>query len=286
MELTQTEYELKDGVALIRLNRPDQLNAFTPVMREELIHLFQEADRDDAVRVVVITGNGRAFCAGADLSGGGSTFDRAQREGREIRLSEHRDGGGQVSLAVFNCRKPVIAAINGPAVGIGITMTLPMDIRIAAIDAKIGFVFARRGVVPEACSSWFLPRIVGISKAAELVLTGRIFRAAEEAHSGLFNHVLPPELVLSKALSVAREIADHTSAVSVTLSKALLWHGLAEGDPQSVHLIDSRVFFWAGKNPDAYEGVQSFLEKRPPKFPLSPTKDLPDFYPWWKEPKV
>jgi len=286
MELKQTEYEVNNGIQLIRLNRPEKLNALTPVMREELIHCFQVADQDDAVRVVVVTGAGRAFCAGADLSGGGSTFDRAQREGREIRLSSHRDGGGQVALAVYNCRKPVIAAIHGPAVGIGITMTLPMDIRIAAEDAKIGFVFARRGVVPEACSSWFLPRIVGISKAAELVLTGRIFRAAEEAHSGLFNYVLPREAVLPKALSIAREIADHTSAVSVTLSKALLWHGLAEGDPQSVHLIDSRVFFWAGKNKDAYEGVQSFLEKRPPQFSLSPTKDLPDFYPWWKEPKV
>jgi enoyl-CoA hydratase/carnithine racemase len=286
MELKQTEYELKDGVALIRLNRPEQLNAFTPVMRMELIHLFQEADQDDAVRVVVVTGAGRAFCAGADLSAGGQTFDRARREGQEIPISRHRDGGGQVALAVFNCRKPVIAAIHGPAVGIGLTMTLPMDIRIAAEDAKIGFVFARRGVVPEACSSWFLPRIVGISKAAELVLTGRIFRAREEAHSGLFNYVLPKDQVLPKALAIAREIADHTSAVSVTLSKALLWHGLAESDPQSVHLIDSRVFFWAGKNKDAYEGVQSFLEKRPPQFPLSPTKDLPDFYPWWKEPKV
>jgi enoyl-CoA hydratase/carnithine racemase len=286
MELKQTEYEVNNGIQLIRLNRPEKLNALTPVMREELIHCFQVADQDDAVRVVVVTGAGRAFCAGADLSGGGSTFDRAQREGREIRLSSHRDGGGQVALAVYHCRKPVIAAIHGPAVGIGITMTLPMDIRIAAEDAKIGFVFARRGVVPEACSSWFLPRIVGISKAAELVLTGRIFRAAEEAHSGLFNYVLPREAVLPKALSIAREIADHTSAVSVTLSKALLWHGLAEGDPQSVHLIDSRVFFWAGKNKDAYEGVQSFLEKRPPQFSLSPTKDLPDFYPWWKEPKV
>jgi enoyl-CoA hydratase/carnithine racemase len=286
MDLKQTEYELKEGIALIRLNRPNQLNAFTPVMRMELIHLFKEADQDDAVRVVVVTGAGRAFCAGADLSVGGQTFDRARREGQEIPISQHRDGGGQVALAVFNCRKPVIAAINGPAVGVGLTITLPMDIRIAAEDAKIGFVFARRGVVPEACSSWFLPRIVGISKAAELVLTGRIFRAAEEAHSGLFNYVLPREQVLPKALSIAREIADHTSAVSVTLSKALLWHGLAEGDPQSVHLVDSRCFFWAGRNKDAYEGVQSFLEKRPPQFSLSPTKDLPDFYPWWKEPKV
>ena len=191
MDLTQTEYEVKDRIALIRLNRPEQLNAFTPVMRKELIQLFQQADQDDGVRVVVVTGKGRAFCAGADLSAGGSTFDRARREDREIPISRHRDGGGQVALAVFNCRKPVIAAINGPAVGIGITLTLPMDIRIAAEEAKIGFVFARRGVVPEACSSWFLPRIVGISKAAELVLTGRVFRAREEAHSGLFNYVLP-----------------------------------------------------------------------------------------------
>jgi enoyl-CoA hydratase/carnithine racemase len=284
MDLTQTTYELREGVALIRLNRPEQLNAFTPIMRKELLALFQEADGDDAVRAVVVTGQGRAFCAGADLSAGGSSFEKAQTA--EAVISRHRDGGGQVSLAIFNCRKPVIAAINGAAVGVGITMTLPMDIRIAAEDAKIGFVFTRRGVVPEACSSWFLPRILGISKAAEMVLTGRVFRAAEESHSGLFNYVLPREQVLPKALSIAREIADHTSAVSVTLSKALLWHGLAENDPQSVHLIDSRCFFWASRQKDVHEGVQSFLEKRPPRFPGSPTKDLPDFYPWWKEPKV
>ena len=285
MPLTQTTYELQEGVALIRLNRPEQLNAFTPVMRNELIALFQETDGDDAVRAIVITGQGRAFCAGADLSAGGSSFEKAQTPG-QAAIGRHRDGGGQVALAIFNCRKPVIAAINGPAVGVGITMTLPMDIRIAAEDAKIGFVFTRRGVVPEACSSWFLPRIVGITKAAELVLTGRVFRAEEESHSGLFNYVLPREQVLPKALAIAREIADHTSAVSVTLSKALLWHGLAENDPQSAHLIDSRCFFWASRQKDVYEGVQSFLEKRPPRFPGSPTKDLPDFYPWWKEPKV
>jgi enoyl-CoA hydratase/carnithine racemase len=284
MNLTQTTYELQEGVALIRLNRPEQLNAFTPLMRKELLALFQEADGDDAVRAVVVTGQGRAFCAGADLSAGGSSFEKAQAA--EAVISRHRDGGGQVALAIFNCRKPVIAAINGPAVGVGITMTLPMDIRIAAEDAKIGFVFTRRGVVPEACSSWFLPRIVGITKATELILTGRVFRAAEESQSGLFNYVLPREQVLPKALSIAREIADHTSAVSVTLSKALLWHGLAENDPQSVHLIDSRCFFWASRQKDVHEGVQSFLEKRPPRFPGSPTKDLPDFYPWWKEPKV
>lgn len=284
MHLTQTTYDLQEGVALIRLNRPEQLNAFTPLMRKELLALFQEADGDDSVRAVVVTGQGRAFCAGADLSAGGSSFEKAQTA--EAVINRHRDGGGQVALAIFSCRKPVIAAINGPAVGIGITMTLPMDIRIAAEDAKIGFVFTRRGVVPEACSSWFLPRIVGITKATELILTGRVFRAAEESQCGLFNYVLPREQVLPKALSIAREIADHTSAVSVTLSKALLWHGLAENDPQSVHLIDSRCFFWASRQKDVHEGVQSFLEKRPPRFPGSPTKDLPDFYPWWKEPKV
>ena len=217
-------------------------------MRNELLALFQEADGDDAVRAVVVTGQGRAFCAGAESFRRGSSFEKAQTPG-QAAISRHRDGGGQVSLAIFNCRKPVIAAINGPAVGVGITMTLPMDIRIAAEDAKIGFVFTRRGVVPEACSSWFLPRIVGISKAAELVLTGRVFRAAEESHSGFFNYVLPREQVLPKALSIAREIADHTSAVSVTLSKALLWHGLAEGR-SSIGPPDRLPLFLLGQPPE------------------------------------
>ena len=180
----------------------------------------------------------------------------------------------------------MIAAMNGHAVGIGITMTLPMDIRIVAEDAKIGFVFTRRGVVPEACSSWFLPRIVGISRATELVYTGRVFPAREEAASGLFSYVLPREEVLPKAFAIAEEIAGNTSAISVALSKAMLWHGLTEKDPQSVHLIDSRCFHWCGRQQDSREGVQSFLEKRPPQFTMSPTEDMPDFYPWWKEPKV
>jgi enoyl-CoA hydratase/carnithine racemase len=286
MDLTQTRFELSNGIATVTLQRPEQMNAFTPVMAQELIGIFTEADRDDSVRVVVVTGAGKAFCAGADLSLGSSTFDYSKRECREVPISEHRDRGGKVALAVFNCRKPVIAAINGHAVGVGITMTLPMDIRIAAADAKIGFVFTRRGVVPEACSSWFLPRIVGISRAAEFVYTGRVFRAEAEASSGLFNYVLPREEVLPKALSIAQEIAEQTSAVSVALSKALLWHGLAEEDPQSVHLIDSRCFHWSGRQKDAHEGVQSFLEKRPSQFTMSSTADMPDFYPWWKEPKV
>ena len=282
MELTQTTYDIDRGIATITMNRPDKMNAFTSTMSKELIALFAEADGNDAVRVVIVTGAGRAFCAGADLSAGGSTFDRSG----ETSTSGHRDGGGQTALAAFRCRKPVIAAINGHAVGVGITMTLAMDMRVASEDAKIGFVFARRGVVLEACSSWFLPRIVGMGKAAELVYSGRIFRATEEKNSGLFNHVLPPDQVLSKAKEIAIEIADNTSAVSVALCKALLWHGLAEEDPQSVHLVDSRCFYWAGKQKDASEGIQSFLEKRQPRFTMSASTDMPDFYPWWKEPKV
>jgi len=286
MDLPQTLYEVANGVATVTLNRPEEMNAFTPAMRKELIEIFNRADRDDAVRVIVVTGAGKAFCAGADLSSGGSTFDRDVREGKKIALNEHRDGGGQVTLAIFRCRKPVIGAINGHAVGFGITMTLAMDIRVVAEDAKIGFVFTRRGIVPEACSSWFLPRIVGVSKAAELVYTGRVFRAGDEANSGLFNYVVPQDQVLEKAMAIAGEIAENTSAVSVALSKGLIWHGLSEDDPQSVHLLDSRCICWTGREKDAYEGVQSFLEKRPPRFTMSAATDMPDFYPWWKEPKV
>jgi enoyl-CoA hydratase/carnithine racemase len=284
MDLTQTRYAIEDGVAKVMLYRPEKMNAFTPTMRKELIFVFSEADRDDRVRALVVTGAGSAFCAGADISAG--TLDQSRQDGRDVSMAEHRDGGGKVVLSIFRCRKPVIAAINGAAVGIGMTMTLPMDVRVAAEDARIGFVFTRRGLVPEACSSWFLPRIVGISKAAELVYTGRVFRAKEEAGSGLFNHVTPPDQVLPRAMSIAREIAENASPVSVALSKAMLWHGLAEKDPQSVHLIDSRCFYWAARGTDAREGIQSFLEKRPPKFTLCVSSDMPDFYPWWEEPEV
>jgi len=285
MERKHTRYEVKDRVALVTLSRPENLNAFTTTMMNELLEIFAAVDRDDDVRVAVVTGAGRAFCAGADLSGGGGTFD-AEASGADVGVSGHRDGGGRVTLAIYACRKPVIAAINGPAVGVGITMTLAMDVRVVAEDAKIGFVFARRGIVPEACSSWFLPRIVGIAKASELCLTGRVFAATEERDSGLFNHIVPRDQVVPKAMSIAREIADNTSAVSCALSRALLWHGLGEADPQSAHIVDSKCIHWAGRNADAYEGVQSFLEKRAPKFTMSAWRDLPDFYPWWKEPKV
>jgi len=285
MDRKHTKYEIADRVATITLNRPDKLNAFTTRMLDELLATVEEIDRDDEVRAVVVTGEGRAFCAGADLSSGGSTFDSTAGN-NAVGLESHRDGGGQFSLAIHACRKPFIAAINGPAVGVGITMTLPMDIRIANEDAKCGFVFAKRGIVPEACSSWFLPRIVGISKATELCYTGRVFRAKDEAASGLFSYVLPGDQVLPKAYEIAREIAHNTSATSVALAKALLYHGLGEPDPQSAHIIDSKCIHWCGRNADAYEGVQSFLEKREAKFTMSSWRDMPDFYPWWKEPKV
>jgi enoyl-CoA hydratase/carnithine racemase len=281
VDLTQTLYSVENGVGIVTMNRPDKLNAYTPTMRQEMIDIFTEADSDDRVRAIVVTGAGKAFCAGADLSQGGSTFDYSEQDGQEVSIDEHRDGGGRLSLTVNNCRKPVIAAMNGHAVGIGITMTLAMDMRVVAEDAKIGFVFARRGVVLEACSSWFLPRIVGISKATELVCTGRVFLAADEAHSGLFNYVVPRDEVLPKALSIAQEIVENTSAVSVALSKGLLWSGLSETDVRKAHLVESRCFYWTGQERDAHEGVSSFLEKRPAQFTMSASTDMPKFYPWW-----
>ncbi len=286
MELEHTLYELKDGVALITLNRPERLNAFTVVMREELIHLLGRADQDDQVRAVVITGAGRAFCAGMDLAAGGDAFVKADQESGNEDPIAHRDGGGRVALAAFKCRKPVIAAMNGAAVGVGVTMTLAMDMRVAAEDAKMGLVFTRRGLAPEACSTWFFTRLVGVNKALELVLSGRIFRPREMAGTDLFNYVLPADQVLPKAMELAREIADNTSATSVALAKAMLWHNMAEPDPQAAHLVESRVFHWVSRQPDAKEGIESFLEKRPPRFAMRPSQGLPDFYPWWKETKV
>jgi len=285
VERKHTQYEVDGGVGILTLHRPDRMNAFTHTMLQEMIDILREANQDDKVRAIVVTGSGKAFCAGADLGAGGKTFD-AEAGGEDVGLTGHRDGGGQVTLEIFASRKPVIAAINGAAVGVGITMTLAMDIRVVAEDAKIGLVFARRGIVPEACSSWFLPRIVGISKAVEFCVTGRVFRAKEEAGSGLFNHIVPADQVLPKAMEIAREIAENTSAVSVALARALLWHGMAQPDPQHAHIIDSKCIFWAGRGADSYEGVQSFLDKRPAKFTMSAWSDMPDFYPWWIEPKV
>jgi len=277
MNYEQIQYAVEDGVLTVTLARPEKLNAFTPRMMHELIDAFDCADADDAVRAVIVTGTGRAFCAGADLSGGGGTFATEEAAGIQ------RDGGGRVALRIFESKKPVIAAINGAAVGVGITMTLPMDVRLASAEARIGFVFARRGIVPEAASSWFLPRIVGIGQAAEWVLTGRLFSAEEALAGRLVSRVLAPDALVPAARALAREIADNTSAMSVTLARQLLWRMLGADHPMEAHRIDSRCINWMGRSADAREGVTAFFEKRPPRFKLRPSADLPDFYPWWPE---
>jgi enoyl-CoA hydratase/carnithine racemase len=274
--------EAEEHILTVTLHRPEKLNAFTTRMRDELIAAFDQADADDEVRVVIVTGAGRAFCAGADLSEGAATFD-SQVRGSADTLEAHRDGGGMVTLRIFESKKPIIAAINGPAVGVGITMTLPMDIRLASTNARMGFVFARRGIVPEACSSWFLPRLVGISKAAEWVYTGRVFDADAALQAGLISRVVAPDELLETARALGREIADSTSAVSVALARQLLWRMLGADHPMEAHKIDSKCIFWMGQSADAYEGVMSFLEKRPARFTLKPSCDLPPFYPWWSD---
>lgn len=285
-------YDVADGIATITLDRPDRLNAFNATMAQELIAAFDRSDADDRVRVVIVTGEGRGFCAGADLEAGADSFNYAVREGGPVRADgsidwshpDVRDTGGLVSLRIFNSLKPVIAAINGPAVGVGITMTLPMDIRIAAEGAKIGFVFARRGIVPEAASSWFLPRLVGISKAMEWCATGRVMLEDEALAGGLLRSVHAPDTLLDAARGIAREIADHTAPVSVSLTRQMLWRGLGLNHPMEAHRIDSRAVYARGRSADAGEGVTSFLEKRAPLYPDKVTQDMPGFYPWWEEP--
>ena len=281
MNYLEIRYEISDRIATITLQRPDKLNAFTRRMRDELINAFQEADADDGVRAVIVTGAGRAFCAGADLSAGPATFDYAKRD--DADPEEHRDGGGRVSLAIYALKKPVIAAVNGAAVGVGVTMTLPMDIRIASSAARFGFVFARRGIVPEACSSWFLPKVVGLSKAAEWLYTGRVFDAAEALAGGLVSRVVPPGDLLPAATALAREIADNTSAVSVALSRQMLWRMAGADHPMEAHKVDSRGIYAMGASPDVAEGIAAFKEKRPANFRMKPSTDMPDFYPWWED---
>ncbi len=282
MTYEQILYEINDQILTITLNRPDRLNALTPKMREELIDAFGQADADDQVRAIIVTGAGRAFCAGADLGSGVKTFDYQTRDG-QTNPEKHRDGGGRLTLRIFESIKPTIAVINGPAVGIGITMTLAMDIRIAAQDAKFGFVFARRGIVPEACSSWFLPRIVGISRALEWVFSGRIFSAQEAVDCGLVRSSHAPDQLLPAAESLAREIVDNTSAVSVALARQMLWRMLGADHPMEAHKVDSRGIYYTGRSSDAREGITSFLEKRSPNFTDRPSIDMPQFYPWWKD---
>jgi enoyl-CoA hydratase/carnithine racemase len=281
MDFETITYEVADRVLTITLNRPKRLNAFTAQMGRDLIDAFDASDADDDVRAVIVTGAEPAFCAGADLGGGGETFDW-----RDVQTEDAvpRDTGGVVSLRIFASLKPVIAAINGPAVGVGITMTLPMDIRIAATDAKIGFVFARRGIVPEACSSWFLPRIVGISQAMEWVATGRLFEAKEALDGGLVRSTHRSHKLLDVARELAAEIADNAAPVSVALGRRLLWDMLGAPHPMDAHRADSRAMFSRGQSADAREGVTSFLEKRPAVFTDKVSDGLPDIYPDRAEP--
>jgi enoyl-CoA hydratase/carnithine racemase len=273
------------------------LNAFTGTMMMEMIKAFDMADADDNVRAVVVTGAGRGFCAGADLSQGAKTFDYESRSDRpekagvpvkngEVDWSHEgvRDGGGRVTLRIFECLKPVIGAINGPAVGIGVTMQLPMDIRIASENARFGFVFARRGIVPEACSSWFLPRLVGISRAMEWCATGRVFDAQEALRGGLVSKVVKAEELLPAAYAIAREIADNTAPVSVALTRQMMWRMLGAAHPMEAHRIDSRAIYSRGAAADAKEGVTAFLDKRAAHFADRVSEDLPPWFPWWHEP--
>src|SRR5829696_3552658 len=281
MDYEQIRYEVDDHVLTITLNRPERLNAFTPTMKDELIAAFDQADADDEVRAVIVTGEGRGFCAGADLQGGGETFDyRARGVDNEVP----RDGGGQVVLRIFDCTKPVIAAINGPAVGVGATMTLPMDVRLASDQARMGFVFTRRGIVPEACSSWFLPRVVGISRAMEWASTGRVFDAAEAQEGGLVRSVHAHDQLLGEARALAREIADNAAPVSVALARRLMWAMLGASHPMEAHRADSRAMLSRGQSADAREGVTAFLEKRPAEFPDRVSDGLPEITPWLDEP--
>lgn len=291
-------YDVADGILTITLNRPEKLNAFTAQMMSEMIDAFDRSDADDGIRAVIVTGAGRGFCAGADLSEGGRTFDRVAREDRpdaktavkpdgEVDLSHEsmRDGGGRLTLRIFESLKPVMAAVNGPAVGVGVTMQLAMDVRLASENARFGFVFGRRGIVPEAASSWFLPRVVGISQALEWAMSGRVFSAQEALEGRLIKKIYKADELIPAARALAREIADNAAPVSVALTRQMLWKMLCADHPMEAHKIDSRAVFFRGASGDAREGVTSFLEKRAAKFPNRVSRDMPPFFPWWQERK-
>ena len=293
MSYKEILYDVADNILTITLNRPEKLNAFTGTMMSEMIDAFQRANKDDDIRCIIVTGSGRAFCAGADLSAGASTFDATQRADRpernagpvdSVNWSDERvrDGGGRVTLEIFECLKPVIAACNGPAVGIGATMQCAMDIRLGSEAARVGFVFSRRGIVPEAASSWFLPRIVGIQQALAWCYSGRVFDAKEAHDGGFFMEVLPPDQLLPRARAIAREIAENTSPVSVALIRQMMWRGLGMDHPMEAHKVDSRGIYSRGASADVKEGVVSFLEKRPAKFPQNVSTDMPPYFPWWE----
>ncbi len=282
-------YSIANNIATITLNRPDKLNAFTPVMRNEICAALDLTDADDEVRVVVFTGAGRAFCAGADLSSGGNTFDYKNRQDsarEELRVGDvYRDGGGIVTLRIYDSLKPVIGAINGAAVGIGVTMQLAMDIRLAADNAKFGFVFARRGVTPEAASAWFLHRTVGMQTALEWIYTGRVFSATEAHERGLVRSLHKPEDLLDATYALAREIADNSAPVSVALARRMLWQMSGAAHPMDAHKIDSRAIQSRGQSNDAREGIASFLEKREARFSDRVSSDLPSDIPWHDDPE-
>ena len=276
-------YEVQDGILTLTLNRPEALNAFNHEMRDEMIDACDRADADDEVKAIVVTGAGRAFCAGADLASGGNTFNAEARTDRKSGLNP--DGGGLLTLRLYDLNKPIIAAINGPAVGVGVTMTLAMDIRLASDNAKFGFVFARRGIVPEACSSYFLPRIVGISQALQWCYSGNVFPAEEALEGGLVRALYPKDDLLAAAYAIAEDIRDNTSPVSVTLIRHMMWRMLGADHPMEAHKIDSRGIYYRGKSADSKEGVESFLEKRPAEFPGKVSQDMPEYFPWWDERK-
>ena len=283
MNFNEIQYSVDGPVATMTLHRPDKMNAFTNTMLKEIIAAFDLSDADDSVRAVIVTGSGRAFCAGADLSGGGETFAKGGSD-VSARSGVVRDGGGLVTLRIFESKKPVIGAINGAAVGVGVTMTLPMDIRLASEHAKFGFVFAKRGIVPEAASSWFLPRIVGISQAAEWCYTGRILTAQEALDGRLVRSVHAADDLLPAARAIAMEIASGTAPVSVALTRQMLWRMLGADHPMEAHRVDSRAINSRGASDDAREGVLSFLEKRPAEFPVKVSDGLPDVFPDWENP--
>jgi enoyl-CoA hydratase/carnithine racemase len=284
MDFQDIIYDVSEGIATITLNRPDKMNAFTGRMMHEIISALDLSDADDNVKAVIFTGAGRAFCAGADLSSGGATFSKG---GSDIQTKQGvpRDGGGMVSLRIFNSLKPVIGAINGAAVGVGVTMTLPMDIRVASDGAKFGFVFAKRGILPEACSSYFLPRLVGIQQATEWVFTGRVFSAEEALNGRLVRSVHPGEELLAVARGIAREIADNTAPVSVALSRQMLWRMMGASHPMDAHAVESRGISARGRSADSKEGVTSFLEKRAAVYPDRVSDGLPDIFPNWDDPE-
>ena len=284
MDFQDIIYDVSEGIATIALNRPDKMNAFTGRMMHEIISALDLSDADDNVKAVIFTGAGRAFCAGADLSSGGATFSKG---GSDIQTKQGvpRDGGGMVSLRIFNSLKPVIGAINGAAVGVGVTMTLPMDIRIASDGAKFGFVFAKRGILPEACSSYFLPRLVGIQQATEWVFTGRVFSAEEALNGRLVRSVHSGDELLAVARGIAREIADNTAPVSVALSRQMLWRMMGASHPMDAHAVESRGISARGRSADSKEGVTSFLEKRAAVYPDRVSDGLPDIFPNWEDPE-